>query len=115
PSGGVAPYTYKWSGGTTNALVTGLSTGNYSLAIEDADGCSASTILSLIPPLVQNACCDTIILLGQSVQLNAAGGGIYQWSPNSGLSCDSCPNPIATPAQSTLYTVTVTDSSGCNS
>src|ERR1043165_2467939 len=33
----------------------------------------------------------------------------YQWSPATGLSSDTAANPVASPAQSTTYRVTVTD------
>ncbi|MHB9142649.1 MAG: hypothetical protein ACYC25_12310, partial [Paludibacter sp.] len=37
----------------------------------------------------------------------------YSWSPATGLSCTNCQNPIATPAVTTVYSVTVTDIFGC--
>lgn len=44
-----------------------------------------------------------------------AGAGLsVQWTPAIGLSSDTIPNPIASPANSTLYTVIATDTStGC--
>lgn len=38
----------------------------------------------------------------------------YQWSPSQGLSCTDCPNPIATPATTTTYTLVVSDTYGCS-
>jgi gliding motility-associated-like protein len=51
---------------------------------------------------------------GYSSQLNVSGSGIvsYSWSPSTGLSATNIANPIATPSQTTTYTVTVTHSSG---
>lgn len=37
----------------------------------------------------------------------------YQWSPATGLSCLTCPITVASPAQTTTYTVIATDSYGC--
>src|SRR6185436_10778896 len=37
----------------------------------------------------------------------------YSWSPTNGLSDPSAANPIASPASSTTYTLTVTDSNNC--
>jgi hypothetical protein len=45
--------------------------------------------------------------------LNGSGGVSYSWSPATGLSCVSCPNPMASPASTTVYYLTVTDSAGC--
>ena len=42
-------------------------------------------------------------------------GANYVWTPSSGLSCTTCPNPVAIPLSSTNYVVTVTNSSGCTS
>ena len=38
----------------------------------------------------------------------------YSWSPQAGLSCSDCPNPVATPDQTTTYVMTATDSYGCS-
>lgn len=57
---------------------------------------------------------------GQSVSTQLNGEVIsyrapfqYQWTPSTGLSCTTCPNPVATIKSSTTYTLTVTDSTGC--
>ena len=54
------------------------------------------------------------IYSGDSIQLNATGGVNYTWSPASGLSCSDCPDPMATPTESTVYFVTATDANGCS-
>jgi gliding motility-associated-like protein len=38
----------------------------------------------------------------------------WSWAPVTDLSCNDCPQPIATPKYNTLYTVTSTDSNGCH-
>jgi gliding motility-associated-like protein len=35
------------------------------------------------------------------------------WTPGSGLSCDTCLNPVATPPQTTLYKITAVTKNGC--
>lgn len=43
PSAGVSPFTYSWSPtGQTTQTATGLATGNYSVTVTDANGCSAT-------------------------------------------------------------------------
>src|SRR6185437_11519631 len=37
----------------------------------------------------------------------------YSWSPTVGLNNPTIANPIAAPSQTTTYTVTVTDATGC--
>lgn len=41
-SGGVPPYTYNWSNGSTNKQLTNLSNGTYTLTVIDANGCESS-------------------------------------------------------------------------
>ena len=37
----------------------------------------------------------------------------YEWTPSTGLSCDDCPNPVATPPDTTTYYLHAYDSYGC--
>lgn len=45
---------------------------------------------------------------------NVNQGIVYSWTPNIGLSCDDCPNPLITPDTTTLYFVSVSDANGCS-
>lgn len=40
PSGGAPPYTYQWSTGSTDSLITGLIAGTYIITITDATACT---------------------------------------------------------------------------
>ncbi len=53
------------------------------------------------------------ICLKDSVQLRAEGGVRYVWSPSAGLSNPNIANPKASPAQTTLYKVTIFNERGC--
>ncbi len=57
------------------------------------------------------------ICLGDGVQLNADyifPDDQFVWTPSSGLSCDSCQSPYASPSNTTMYHVDITEpSSGC--
>jgi gliding motility-associated-like protein len=55
---------------------------------------------------------DTVVCPGQPVQLNASGGAVYAWNPDSTLSCGNCPNPIATVNESTKFQVSI--GTACN-
>jgi hypothetical protein len=72
--------------------------------------------------VVADAGNDTIICAGMAVQIGgnptASGGTLgytYNWSPATGLSSTSIPNPMASPSGSTVYYVTVTDGSAATS
>lgn len=47
PMGGVMPYTYFWSNGVTQQVVTNAAPGNYSVTVTDALGCQASTTINV--------------------------------------------------------------------
>ncbi len=50
---------------------------------------------------------DTAVCIGQPVQLSATGGVAYYWSPDIGLSCTNCSNPVSTIPTSTVYQVQI--------
>jgi len=85
--------------------------------VTNAKGCSKTDSMTVtvnpLPPA--NAGTDTIICFSDSIQLNAStpSGVLYVWSPSTGLSNDSIANPMASPAETTTYTVTVTNANGC--
>jgi gliding motility-associated-like protein len=115
---GSAPYTYAWSNGAVGSTQTNLNGGVYTVTVTDQNGCASVTQISipLIAPPIINLNISAISLLeGDSIQLNASGALTYQWSPPAGLSCTNCPNPYASPLQSTTYTVNATALNGCKS
>lgn len=57
---------------------------------------------------------DTLICEGDTIQLFAAGGELYYWLPdNQGILNPNIHDPLATPRNSILYNVQVTDTNGC--
>jgi gliding motility-associated-like protein len=115
-SGGTSPFSYAWSNGTTTALNSNLGQGNYTVTITDAAGCSIQenyTITDSGPVVAAITPPAATINSGGSVNLTASGGVSYSWSPTIGLSCSDCPNPVASPTETTTYVVTVTDVNGC--
>lgn len=58
---------------------------------------------------------DTIIAIGQPLQLNGSGGAYYNWSPAYGLNDVSVADPVAVLEKDTKYILTVTSSAGCPS
>jgi len=109
---------YAWSSGhnTASITVSPASTTTYIVTVTDAFGCSNTdavvlTVFTL--PVVQTSN-DTTVCYGSTVQLSASGGVIYNWSPSATLNNSTISNPIATPQQSTTYTVVVTDINSCS-
>ncbi|HKG06988.1 MAG TPA: gliding motility-associated C-terminal domain-containing protein [Pedobacter sp.] len=114
-----APGTYEWrkDGGPVfsrekSPVLQGANNtmaGLYTVSI-NSFGCevSASINVDIIPPpvpVVDDA--EPEICAGDGVRLLASGGTSYSWSPSIGLSSSSIADPIASPTETTLYTVKV--------
>jgi hypothetical protein len=115
-NGGSGTYQYSLDNTTwqNSNLFTGLSQGTYTVYVKDIGSCFPSASLGNIvlgPPTViqANAGPDVTICSGTSTQLNGSGGVNYSWNPRIGLNSYTVPNPIATPSETTTYTLTVTD------
>ncbi len=54
--GGTMPYTYIWNNGKTDSVITLTETGNYSVTITDANGCTAVTNYNHDVPLKIPTC-----------------------------------------------------------
>ena len=95
--------------------------GNYALrlVVTNSTGCADTVDRTVIiyPLPTVNAGPDKIIGVGFSVPINPTGSTVvdYLWSPAAGLSCTNCYNTIASPKNTTAYTIKVTDSNGCKS
>ena len=52
------------------------------------------------------------ICRGESAELNVVGGDNFEWTPTTGLSDPTSRNPIASPDQTTIYTVRISNLDG---
>ena len=128
-TGGIAPYSYNWSPSTglddatiANPTASPSVTTEYIVTMTDANNQTAmdTVIVTVNPNPVADAGADQSIAPGGNVQIGGsptADGGTpgytYSWSPTIGLDDETAPNPNASPASTTTYIVTVTDSKGC--
>ena len=109
------PYAqYLWSNGATTSSITVTAAGNYSVAVTNSNGCSATTgptVITVNPlPTAGISPSGTIgICSGSSVILQGSGATSYLWSPNNETSQNITVNSAGT------YFVTVTDANGCSS
>lgn len=118
PSGGTGAYTYSWNPSSqTTSSATGLTSGNYSVLITDANGCTFSSVVNVgaTGGPTANAGSPVSFCFGNSTTLSASGGGNYSWVPAAGLNSTTISNPVANPNATTTYTVIVTDVNGCSS
>lgn len=95
---------------------TGLAPGNYVILVQDPGQChkpvSDATTVGSPTAIVANAGPDVTICPSSSTQLGGSGGFSYKWSPATGLNFDNIANPIASPAFTTTYILTVTSADG---
>ncbi len=122
--GGAAPLQFSIDNGqhfTSQTIFENLDPGIYTLLVQDANGCTATAEAEVeAADLFEIALsADAELKLGEpyqiDVQLNGPSGSISSviWTPSTGLDCDTCLNPLATPLQSTVYHVTVQNEAGC--
>lgn len=119
-TGGTPPFEFAISGNAfdTVSAFTGLSPGMHTLSIRDANGCIESVNGNLATPLIPEIelGSDLSVLLAESVFLSFSQSTPLDtliWSPPAGLSCTDCPEPEATPFQTTTYTLNVVAPGGC--
>ncbi|MEZ4827358.1 MAG: gliding motility-associated C-terminal domain-containing protein [Bacteroidia bacterium] len=89
------------------------TTTTYTGTVTAVWGCADSAEVTVIV-IEPDAGPDMTICASDSIQLQAGGGVGYSWVPATGLSNASISNPMASPAFTTQYVVTVTDSLGCS-
>ncbi len=89
----------------------------YLVTVIDGNNCvdTASVNVTINPLPVINAGPDLWLCTGDSIQLNAAGGTSYLWTPSIGLNDTTIANPMAGPLTPTNYIVTGFDANGCSS
>ena len=122
--GGNAPFSYSIDGivFAAQTVFENLPPANYSLTVQDSDGCDASEDTQIIDfqpfEIILNATASaqlgTSIPLKAQVTLPQDAIASIVWSPTTGLSCADCLNPAATPAASATYLIEIVDTNGCS-
>ena len=115
PAGGLTPYTFNWSNTEITEDISTLSTGSYTVSIEDQDGCILAETFTINDgiPIVINAVaidneeCNTD---NGSIDIIVTGGSGfygYQWSTNA-------TTQDITGLNAGLYIIDVIDGNGCS-
>jgi gliding motility-associated-like protein len=120
---------YVWDFGDGSVITTTdtfashqyVTPGVYSPALimkQAVTGCTGSVPLAdkvnVRPdPVVTITPALPVICKGAAVPLQASGGVAYEWLPANDLNNTTIANPVASPAQTSSYSVKVTDDIGC--
>ncbi len=113
-NGGVQPYTFNWSNGSSAEDLTNLNAGTYTVTVTDANLCTQVLSTSVSTPSAFNVNANVTNLLcngsgSGSINLSVSGATApytYLWSNNA--TTEDILN--LTPG---LYAVTITDINGC--
>jgi hypothetical protein len=110
------PFSYLWSNGETNPIISvaPTTTTTYTVTVTDANGCSASKAhtVTVRPVPVVTITAPSQICVGETVAITAQGAGtgaIYIW--NTGFTGQVLQ---VTPGTTATYTVTATSQFGCS-
>jgi gliding motility-associated-like protein len=106
-AGIVDPATGEFDPGTAGV-------GTHTITYTTAGNCGTSVTMDVVVNAVPTADIDGPYWInwGENIQMNATGGTTYNWTPDEYLSCSDCPDPVASPVESTEYCVIAIDN-GC--
>ncbi len=115
---------YKWyvdsvfmADSSKNIIHTFQTSGVHTiqLKVNTEHNCTLPLDTSIIvnPNPIPSVTADTVICLGQTLQLQVHDGVAYTWTPPLYLSNDTASNPIASPTKSIVYGVEVVNKFGC--
>lgn len=110
-TGGQAPLTYLWTGGSTNEDLTGVAGGNYSVLVTDDNGCTGANNWNIIEP-------DALVasnIVHANVSCNGDNDGSATASAIGGTGGYTYSWGSATQSNLTagIYEVIVTDGNSC--
>ncbi len=120
---GALPFSYSLNNAPSRSHTDyrDLAAGEYDLLITDARNCSKLEKLFLEEPeeFEIELGEDQTFLIGESKTLSLEeeldeASYDFDWYPSESLDCVDCPDPTATPHQTTTYSVVVTNEKGCS-
>ena len=116
-SGGTGSYSYQWNTSPvqTSQTAQNLGLGTYTVTVNDGycTAIDSAIVAEDGAPTVTVSANTNTLCNGDTAIITAQGADSYTWSPAAGLDIDTGSTVIATPLNSTTYTVTGT-TAGCS-
>ncbi|HOY04530.1 MAG TPA: hypothetical protein PLO67_03945 [Saprospiraceae bacterium] len=121
-NGGVEPFVYSLNGATASAVdqFSNLAAGEYTLSLEDANGCLLDTLITISEPgeLSVELGEDLTVHLGDSVTvqaviMNETPVAKVDWNLSPNRDSAECCSFSYQPLQTYRHVITVQDSNGC--
>jgi gliding motility-associated-like protein len=119
-TGGVEPYTFSTGGlnFSPENVLGGYYAGEQVFFVQDGGGCVKEFFATIEGPveIAVDAGLPQSIELGETAQLSAVANLstlTFQWEPPEWTACPDCPQTEVRPIESTLFTMTATDTFGC--
>jgi gliding motility-associated-like protein len=120
-AGGGNSYTWLPATGLSNATgatvtATPLNNTDYVVTAISAYGCSntGTVKVAVVHPFQLQLATEAAVCFGESIPLKASGGVTYQWIDNTNeLNNTAIPNPVATPLNTTTYTLAASGENQC--
>ncbi|HQW85734.1 MAG TPA: gliding motility-associated C-terminal domain-containing protein [Flavobacteriales bacterium] len=116
-SGGTA---YLWSPGTglnsttvADPVCTPLITTTYQVLVTDQCGTDTAFVVVEVDDPSGFAGPDAVMCAGDAVTISASGGATYSWSPANFVDDATSATPLASPPDTTLFTITIVTADGC--
>ncbi len=114
-NGGVSPYRFNWSDGSSSPNISGLTAGLYKIVVTDANGCTAAKNLTVSEPAIPLTATGNITdarCSGENtgnIQLTVYGGVLpYRFNWSNGTSDQNLTSgPVG------MYSVMITDNHDC--
>jgi gliding motility-associated-like protein len=121
PLNGSEPFSVNLDGlPVSGGLMPSISAGNHLLEIQDANGCTADTMLLVdlpavplitLPSEVSVSPGETVVL---EAQTNLSSWQSLVWTPTPDTTCTQCLLQVWIPENSGQYVVVITDDAGCS-
>jgi len=109
-SGGWPSYNYLWNNGQTTSVITGLTSGSYSVTVTDVINCSTIATVTIVQPTALSASVSAVT----NVSCHGAGNGSVSVTASGGTTPYSGIGTFSGLTAGT-YSYTVTDAHGCTS